>query len=259
MLTTNALLEALPVAVYTTDAEGRITFYNQAAAEFWGYRPELGAMWCGSWKLYWPDGTSLPHDECPMAIALKEGRTVRGVEAVVERPDGTRVPFVPYPTPFTDDSGKLLGAINVLVDVAQRKDADVLAARLAAIVTSSDDAIISKTLDGTVTSWNVGASRTFGYDAEEMVGQHITRIIPPELHAEEYEILARLKRGERIEHYETIRIAKDGRRVDVSLTVSPLHNAAGTIIGASKSRAISPRRSRPRSSSSFSSRSSITG
>ena len=94
------LLEALPVAVYTTDAEGRITYYNQAAAELWGHRPELGSsQWCGSWRLYWPDGRPLPHDECPMAIALKEGRPVRGVAAVAERPDGTRVPFLPYPTP----------------------------------------------------------------------------------------------------------------------------------------------------------------
>ena len=92
------LLEALPAAVYTTDAEGRITFYNEAAAALWGCRPELGkSEFCGSWKLYWPDGTPLPHDECPMALALKEKRPIRGVEAVAERPDGTRVPFIPYP------------------------------------------------------------------------------------------------------------------------------------------------------------------
>jgi PAS domain-containing protein len=100
--TTN-LLEFLPVAVYTTDAEGRITFYNQAAVDLWGRRPELGsARWCGSWRIYWPDGRPLPHDQCPMAICLKEGRAVRGVEAVAERPDGTRVPFLPYPTPMND-------------------------------------------------------------------------------------------------------------------------------------------------------------
>ena len=85
------LLEALPVAVYIADAEGRITFYNRAAAEMWGHNPEIGtSQWCGSWRLYWPDGRPLPHDECPMAIALKEGREVRGVEAIAERPDGTR-------------------------------------------------------------------------------------------------------------------------------------------------------------------------
>ena len=234
MLDTKTVLEALPVAVYTTDAEGRITFYNQAAADLWGYRPELGSLWCGSWKLYWPDGTPLPHDQCPMAIALKEGRLVRGVEAVVERPDGTRVPFKPYPTPFKDQDGRVIGAVNVLVDLAERQDVEALAARLAAIVTSSDDAIISKTLDGTITSWNAGAERIFGYEAGEMIGQSILRLIPPELQDEETEIISRLKRGERIDHYEAVRVAKDGRRVDISLTVSPLRNEAGLIVGASK-------------------------
>jgi PAS domain S-box-containing protein len=231
---TERLLEALPVAVYTTDAEGRITFYNQAAAEFWGYRPALGSLWCGSWKLYWPDGRPLPLDECPMATALKEGREVRNVEAVAERPDGTRVAFIPYPTLFTDASGRVVGAINVLVDIERRKEAQEVAARLAAIVTSSDDAIISKTLAGVITSWNAGATRIFGYEPEEIIGQHITRIIPPELRGEEDGIISRLRAGERIDHYETVRMAKDGRRLDISLTVSPLRNEAGEIVGASK-------------------------
>jgi PAS domain S-box-containing protein len=234
MINTESLLEALPVAVYTTDAEGHITFYNQAAAELWGDRPAPGSKWCGSWKLYWPDGRPLPHDECPMAIALKEGRTVRGVEAVALRPDGSRVQFIPYPTPFKDGSGRVQGAINVLVDVADRKGAAELAERLAAIVTSSDDGIISKTLDGIITTWNDGAARIFGHTADEMIGQHITRIIPPELHDEEREIIARLSAGQRIDHYETVRVAKDGRRIDISITVSPLRNASGQVVGASK-------------------------
>src|SRR5665213_3478899 len=96
------LLEAMPVAIYTTDAEGRITFYNQAAVAMSGRRPELGTdQWCVTWKLYWPDGRPLPHDQCPMAIALTQGRPINGgVEAVAERPDGTRIPFIPYPTPL---------------------------------------------------------------------------------------------------------------------------------------------------------------
>jgi PAS domain S-box-containing protein len=123
-------LEALGVAVYTTDAAGHITFYNQAAADFWGRRPELGEEWCGSWKLYWPDGQPMPHDECPMAIALKEGRSVRGYEALAERPDGTRAAFVPYPTVVFDSNGTIIGAINVMVDVTERRRAEeaVLAA-----------------------------------------------------------------------------------------------------------------------------------
>ncbi|MET0539146.1 MAG: PAS domain S-box protein [Xanthobacteraceae bacterium] len=229
-----ALLEALPVAVYTTDPEGRITFYNDAAAELWGHRPQVGSYWCGSWRLYWPDGRPLPHGECPMAMALKEGRPVRGVEAIAERPDGSRVRFLPFPTPLRDETGKLVGAINLLMDVSEQHEASLQSARLTSIFASSDDAIISKTLDGRITSWNAGATRIFGYDANEMIGQPIIKIIPAELRSEEDEILAKLKRGERIDHYETVRVAKDGRRLDVSITVSPLRDKFGRIVGASK-------------------------
>lgn len=229
------ILDALPVAVYTTDAQGRITYYNQAAEDLWGHRPKIGSdQWCGSWRLFWPDGRLLPHDECPMAVTLKEGHPVRGVEAIAERPDGTRVPFLPYPTPLRDATGQLVGAINLLVDLTERRRAEVESAQLAAIVASSDDAIISKTLEGRVTSWNEGASRIFGWEASEMIGQPILRIIPPELHDEEVEILARLRRGERIEHFDTVRLAKDGRRVDISLVVSPIRDSSGRVTGASK-------------------------
>lgn len=119
------LLGALPAAVYTTDAAGRLTYYNDAAAALWGHRPMLGSSeWCGSWKLFWPDGTPLAHADCPMAIALKEDRAVRGMEAAAERPDGTRVPFIPYPTPLHDETGKLVGAVNMLVDISERKRAE---------------------------------------------------------------------------------------------------------------------------------------
>lgn len=113
-------------------------------------------------------------------------------------------------------------------------DHTLLEARLAAIVSSSDDAIVSKTLQGIITSWNAGAERIFGYTAEEMIGRHIKTIIPPELHYEEDQIIAQLTRGERIEHYETVRVTKDGRRVDLSLTVSPMRDGTGQVVGASK-------------------------
>src|SRR5580700_2639104 len=116
------VLEALPVAIYTTDAAGRITFYNSAAAALAGRRPVLGKdEWCVSWRLYRPDGTPLPHDQCPMAVALREGRPVRGVEALLERPDGTRVPFLPCPTPLWNASGVLVGAVNLLVDLSAQR------------------------------------------------------------------------------------------------------------------------------------------
>jgi PAS domain S-box-containing protein len=118
------LLEALPAAVYTTDAEGKITFYNKAAVEMAGRTPAIGDKWCVTWRLYRSDGTPLHHDECPMAVAIKENRPVRGEEAIAERPDGSRIPFIPYPTPLHDAEGKLIGAINMLVDITERKQAD---------------------------------------------------------------------------------------------------------------------------------------
>jgi PAS domain S-box-containing protein len=119
------LLDALPAAIYTTDAGGRITYYNDAAAELWGQRPVLGAdEWCGAWKLFRPDGTPLPHDECALAVALKEDRRVRDFEAACERPDGSRVPFIAHPTPLHDESGRLTGAINMLVDLSECKQAE---------------------------------------------------------------------------------------------------------------------------------------
>lgn len=230
-----AILQALQAALYTTDAEGRITFYNEAAARLWGIRPELGRdRFCGSWKLYWPDGTPLPHDECPMAIALKEKRTIAGMEAMAERPDGHRVPFLAFPTPLFDNAGELTGAVNLLVDITGRKIADETAQRLAAIVETSDDAILSKDLNGIITSWNNGAERLYGYKAHEAIGQPVTLLMPPDRQDEEPRILARIRQGERIDHYETVRQHKDGTLIDISLTVSPLRDGQGRIVGASK-------------------------
>jgi PAS domain S-box-containing protein len=117
-------LDAVAVAIYTTDAAGGITFYNEAAARFWGRRPDLGEEFCGSWRLFWSDGRPMPHSECPMAIALQENREVRGYQGICERPDGTRVSFVPYPTPLHDRTGRLVGAVNAVVDVTDRVQAE---------------------------------------------------------------------------------------------------------------------------------------
>lgn len=119
------LLEALPVAVYTTDAEGWVTFHNAAAASLAGRAPELGRdRWCISWRIFLPDGTEVPKNECWLAVALREGRPIRNVEAVIERPDGQRIPIIPYPTPLCDARGALVGAVNVLVDISDRKSAE---------------------------------------------------------------------------------------------------------------------------------------
>jgi PAS domain S-box-containing protein len=229
------LIETVPAAIYTTDAAGRITFYNEAAATLWGCRPELGkSEFCGSWKLYWPDGTPLPHNECPMAMALTQKKPIRGIEAVAERPDGVRVPFIPFPTPLFDVSGALTGAVNLLVDISERKQAEQDGRRLAAIVDSSEDAIVSGDLSGIITSWNPGAERLFGYAAEEMIGKSITLLIPAQLQQEEATILEQVTSGQRVEHFETTRVHKDGTPVTISLTVSPVRNAQGMVVGASK-------------------------
>jgi two-component system CheB/CheR fusion protein len=229
------MVEAVPAAIYATDADGRITFYNDAAAKLWGVRPELGkGEFCGSWKLYWPDGTPLPHSECPMAMALRERRPVLGLEAIAERPDGTRVPFQPYPTPLFDAEGKLIGAVNMLVELTERKRAAETSQRLAAIVESSDDAILAVDLEGVITNWNAGAERLFGYQPSEVVGRPITLLLPDDRKDEEVGILNRIRRGERVEHYDTRRRRKDGTILEISLSVSPIMDDAGRIVGASK-------------------------
>ena len=124
------LLKSIPAAIYTTDAEGWLTYYNDAAARLWGYRPVIGkARWCGCWRIYTTDGAFLPLDQCPMAVALKEGRAVRGVQAILERPDGTRTPFMPYPTPLRDGAGKVVGGSNMLLEITRPQT--VMAARAA--------------------------------------------------------------------------------------------------------------------------------
>ena len=119
------LVEALPAAVYTTDAEGHITRYNQAAVDLWGSRPTIGvARWSGSWRQYWADGRTMPPEECPLAQSLQLNRPLRGLETIIERPDGTRIPVAPHPTPLRDASGTLVGAVDVLVDLTERKQAE---------------------------------------------------------------------------------------------------------------------------------------
>jgi PAS domain S-box-containing protein len=120
-------LDRLPAAIYVSDPDGLITYYNPACIEFAGRVPTVGRdRWCVTWKLYTEDGAFLPHDQCPMAVAILEKRPVRGVTAVAERPDGSRVNFMPYPTPIFDSEGQLLGAVNILIDVTDSRQAEFL-------------------------------------------------------------------------------------------------------------------------------------
>ncbi|HLH05553.1 MAG TPA: PAS domain S-box protein [Bryobacteraceae bacterium] len=355
---TRTILDALPVAVYTTDAQGRLTYFNPAAVTLSGRVPQLGSdQWCVTWRIYDENGTLVPHDRCPMAMLLQNIAVEPGGEYQAERPDGTRFWFMPYPALLRDADGKVTGGINVLVDtterrnrelraheqfraiiettpecvkivapngdllfmnpsglemigatrpddvtgrsvydlimpehrefyrefnericrgekgtlefdivgfagerrnmethaaplryfdgntvqlavtrdVTERKRQDRAALLLSAIVDSSDDAIVSKDLNGVITSWNKAAERLFGYTAAEAVGRPVAElIIPADRQEEEPQILSRLRRGERVDHFETKRQCKDGTLLDISLTISPVKDAKGTIIGASK-------------------------
>ena len=228
------VVHGLPIAVYVCDADGRITLYNQAAVALWGNEPVFGHdLWCGAAKLFRLDGTPLPADQSPMATSVKEGRAVRGEEILIERPDGTRCNVVPSPEPLRDESGKVIGAVNMLLDITERKRAEKAARQLAAIVESSDDAIISIDLTGKITSWNRGAKKLFGYSSVEVAGKPVTILIPAGSNEEEL-ILERIRNDKVVEHYETVRRRRDGSLVEISLTVSPIKDAKGTIVGASK-------------------------
>ncbi|CAN5471598.1 hypothetical protein BH10BAC4_BH10BAC4_04090 [soil metagenome] len=357
------LIENLPAAIYTCDSNGNIFQFNKAAVELWGRTPIKGKdRWCGSQKIFNPDGTPLALDDCPMAVAIREGRAVNDREIIIERPDGSRRNVLPHPQPFKDTSGKVVGAVNMLMDITgsknteeklresehrlrlategtqlatwdlnlktrkiiysprlasifghdeskrmthqemrdqihredihdivekafdralksseynyearivhpdnsihwiktlgkvifddkgvplrmlgtmmditDQREADARIVELAAIVESSDDAILSISMDGTITSWNAGAQRLYGYAQEEMIGRKMNHIIPPDRQQEELAILVKIKGGEKVEHFETRRLTKDNRLLDVSLTVSPIKDSNGKIIGASKS------------------------
>ncbi len=351
------IMQALPVAIYTTDADGRLTYFNPAAATLSGRVPEIGHdQWCVIWKTFRSDGTPVPRDQFPMAVALRGSQVPSGVECMAERPDGSRFWFTPCPVVFRDDEGRVIGGMNLLLDITGRKRAeaqareqfqaivettpecvkivasdgtllhmnsaglailgvssagdvigknvyDVVAPEdrerfrefnegicqgkrgslefdivslgggrhrmethaspfrhsdgstvqlattrdvserkqaeqamllLGSIVDSSEDAIISKDLNGVITSWNKSAERLFGYTAEEVIGKPITILIPHDRLDEEPKILSRMRRGERVEHFETIRKRIDGSLLDISLTISPVKDAQGNIVGISK-------------------------
>jgi PAS domain S-box-containing protein len=233
-----SLIDLFPMAAYAVRApDGVIAWFNSRAAELWGRSPIIGdtdERFCGAHKLFYPDGTFMAHCDTPVALALSTGVSVRGQEVVIGRPDGSQIMVLVHIDPIRDDHGSVVGVVNFFDDITERKQAERITGLLAAIVDSSDDAIISKSLDGIITSWNNAAERMFGYTVEEAVGHHITLIIPADHRDEEYEILKRLKAGERIDHFETIRRHKDGRLLEISLTISPVKDSVGKIVGASK-------------------------
>jgi PAS domain S-box-containing protein len=228
-------LASIGDAVISTDSEGRVTFMNGLAEKLtgWPQAEVVGRPLSEVFNVV-NERTRRPVEN-PALRALSEG-TIVGLanHTVLIARDGTERPIDESAAPVRDESAAILGAVLVFCDVTKREWADNSRTLLAAIVEASDDAIISKTLDGVVRSWNRGAERLFGYTADEAVGRPINLIIPPERQDEERSILERLRRGERVEHFETVRVAKDGRRIDISLTVSPLFDEDGQVTGASK-------------------------
>jgi PAS domain S-box-containing protein len=165
---------------------------------------------------------------------VRSGKAVTQFETVRIRKDGTLIPISLTVSPIYDDAGRVIGASKIARDITEQKRADLAARRLVAVIESSDDAIITKNLDSTITSWNPAAERMFGYTKAEAIGRSIRMLIPQELQDEEDTVLAKLRAGEVVDHYETVRQRKDGTRLSISLTVSPIRNAAGEVIGASK-------------------------
>ncbi|HMF79861.1 MAG TPA: PAS domain S-box protein [Candidatus Acidoferrum sp.] len=227
-----------PMAVYTIDTSGVIQEYNRQAAELWGREPALGdtdQRFCGSFKMFRPDGSFMPHDQCPMAeVASGKISVVHNGEVLIERPDGSHVTVLVNIRPLKNDRGEVTGAINCFYDITDRKAAETAAMRLAAVVRSSHDAIVAKDLNGTITDWNQSAERIFGYKPKEIIGKSILTLIPKDRQKEETEILRKIRRGQSIDHYETVRRCKDGRLIDVSLTISPVKDPNGGIVGVSK-------------------------
>jgi PAS domain S-box-containing protein len=173
-------------------------------------------------------------EEDDVLAHIRRGEKVDHYETVRQTKDGRKVEISLTVSPIKDAEGHIIGASKVARDITGRKQAERDHALLAAIVDSSDDAIISETLEGVITSWNRGAENLFGYRVAEALDQHINLIIPPEHYAEEDDVLVHIRRSEKVPTYETVRQTKDGRRVEVSLTVSPIIDVRGRIIGASK-------------------------
>jgi PAS domain S-box-containing protein len=225
-----AIANSTDDAVISEDLDGFITSWNEGARRMFGYTPDeiLGQSIRG----LIPEELHL--EEYIILGKLNAGERIDHYETVRIGKGGDRVEVSITGHPVKDDAGRVIGAFTTARPITHGARVDDSRFRLAAIVDSADDAIISKDLNGVITSWNEGARRMFGYVAEEMVGQSLLRLIPKELQYEEAEILRKLRAGERIEHYETVRVKKSGERVEISVTISPIRDGTGEVIGASK-------------------------
>jgi PAS domain S-box-containing protein len=225
-----AIVESSSDAVVATTLEGVITSWNPAAEALFGYP--------GDEALHQPIALIVPVErraqEAALLHQIGRGISIEHFETVYLTRDGRPIDVSLGMSPILSSTGEVTGAAKIIRNIGNRLRAEEARGRLAAIVDSSDDAIVSKTLDGIVTSWNRGAERLFGYSAAEAIGQSIRLIVPSDRRSEEDEVLRRIRAGQLVDHFETVRRRKDGTLIDISLTVSPVRDSLGRIIGASK-------------------------
>lgn len=228
-------LASIGDAVVVTDANGRVTFLNSVAEELTGWSNQASREQPLKDVFHVINERTREPVIDPVAKVMETGSIVGlANHSVLLARDGREIPIDDSAAPIRLPDGRFFGVVLIFRDIADQRRAELTRGWLAAIIESSDDAIVSKTLDGRITSWNPGAVRLFGYAPEEIIGKPIMTIVPPELHDEELGVLAQLRRGERVEHFETTRLAKDGRRIEVSLMVSPVRNEEGNVVGVSK-------------------------
>jgi PAS domain S-box-containing protein len=225
-----AIVDSSDDAIISKDLNGIITSWNPAARRVFGYTAEeiVGQ----SILRLIPEDLHSEEDE--ILKKIRAGERIDHYETIRVRKSGERFPISVTISPVRDKTGQVTGASKIARDVSERHRLDDSRAQLAAIVDFADDCIISKDLNGIIKSWNHGARRMFGYTSEEMIGQSMLGLIPKDLQYEEDEILRKLRAGERIDHYETTRARKNGELINVSVTISPIRNNLGEVVGASK-------------------------
>jgi PAS domain S-box-containing protein len=237
------LLQSLPAAVYTCDNRGRLTLYNDAAVALWGSRPRIGEdVWSGPLKLFKPDGSPLPLEESPMAVSIREGRAVRGQEIIVERPDGTRACVLPHPDPICDESGKIVGTVNMLVAVDELKRAEQAArmseARMQSLLTLMPAAVYACDAKGRITFYNRGAAELWGCepklnaDQQTFCGAFRCWFEGKVLAPSETPMAVAVREAKAFRNLEPVFERADGIKVPVLVNIDPLFDAEGNRAGA---------------------------
>ena len=226
----SAIVESSDDAIVSKNLDGIITSWNWGAERIFGYSREeaIGQ----SIMMLVP--AERHQEELAILHRVKQGERVDHFETRRQAKDGKIIEVAITISPVRDARGTIVGISNVARDIGANNAINRAAYHLAAIVASSEDAIVSKNLSGIITTWNSAAEKIFGYTAEEAVGKSVLMLVPDERKEEEPRILSRLQRGERVDHFETIRVRKNGEKFPVSLTISPIRDTKGTVIGASK-------------------------